>query len=238
MLAPFLHPWAPTLAILHPKALSWLQGCGFDDASARDLWQGLCADFLRTRVAPRDEHNPQGYVWRSLRRRVARVHGVPTLSLQEVELVEEDTTPFEAACEAEAGSAVRAEIERLPDHYRQVVSLRYLQGHSVAEVAEVLSIPSATVKTRTHRGLALIKPKLERYQGLAILLVRQAAMGAAIVAAFWLPTGNVTGTEVKAPVEPVAPQAEPVTPEPVIHEPVHIDLPYAEGWVYTPMPEA
>jgi RNA polymerase sigma-70 factor (ECF subfamily) len=43
-------------------------------------------------------------------------------------------------------------IEALPDDFRAVFVLRAVEGMSVAETAEALSIPPETVKTRFHRA--------------------------------------------------------------------------------------
>lgn len=47
---------------------------------------------------------------------------------------------------------LEAAIERLPDNFRTVFVLREIEGLSVEEAAEALSIPEATVKTRHLRA--------------------------------------------------------------------------------------
>ena len=52
---------------------------------------------------------------------------------------------------------VRQALARLsPEHRRVIVEVYYL-GRSVAEVAELLSIPEGTVKSRTYYGLRQLK---------------------------------------------------------------------------------
>jgi RNA polymerase sigma-70 factor (ECF subfamily) len=51
-------------------------------------------------------------------------------------------------------------IERLPSAYRSVVMLRDVEDLSTAEAADCLGIPLATVKTRLHRGRALLRETL------------------------------------------------------------------------------
>ena len=51
-------------------------------------------------------------------------------------------------------------IERLPSAYRSVVMLRDVEGLSTEETADCLGIPTATVKTRLHRGHALLRQAL------------------------------------------------------------------------------
>jgi RNA polymerase sigma-70 factor, ECF subfamily len=43
----------------------------------------------------------------------------------------------------------------LPDHYRRVLELRFLQGYSVRETARTLSISVASAKVLQHRALRL-----------------------------------------------------------------------------------
>ncbi len=53
--------------------------------------------------------------------------------------------------------AVRAAVAELPPHERSVVVCRYYLGLSVAETADALGCPEATVKTRTRRALARLR---------------------------------------------------------------------------------
>lgn len=48
-------------------------------------------------------------------------------------------------------------ITRLPDRYRAVVTLYYLQDVSYPEIAEVLDLPLGTVKTHLHRAKKLLR---------------------------------------------------------------------------------
>jgi len=55
---------------------------------------------------------------------------------------------------------IRGAIDALPPHYRVVVVLRDLEGLAYQEIAEVLSIPVGTVKSRLNFGKRLLKEKL------------------------------------------------------------------------------
>ena len=63
------------------------------------------------------------------------------------------------------GSMVRARIgralRRLPDDMREAIELAYFEGYSQSELSELLHIPLGTVKTRTARGLALLREDLD-----------------------------------------------------------------------------
>ena len=45
-------------------------------------------------------------------------------------------------------TALRGMVNALPEEHRTVIDLAYYHAKSVAEIAEILSIPVATVKTR------------------------------------------------------------------------------------------
>ncbi len=54
---------------------------------------------------------------------------------------------------AEDREGIRQCLQQLPDHLRCVVTLVYYQGLKYREVAEALSIPVGTVKSRMHTAL-------------------------------------------------------------------------------------
>ena len=49
----------------------------------------------------------------------------------------------------------------LPQHYRDIVSMCYLEELSYQEIAEILNIPVGTVRVNAHRGLRLLRKTLE-----------------------------------------------------------------------------
>lgn len=75
---------------------------------------------------------------------------------REVEIDEEaaaavpDTadSPETAVMKDDKAAALRRMVNALPEEHRTVIDLAYYHAKSVAEIAEVLSIPVATVKTR------------------------------------------------------------------------------------------
>ncbi len=73
------------------------------------------------------------------------------------------------SAEVAAGDAKRrddllAAMARLPLRQREVVALRYLEGLSTNETAEVLSIAPGTVKAHLHRGLAALREGMREYE--------------------------------------------------------------------------
>jgi RNA polymerase sigma-70 factor (ECF subfamily) len=73
--------------------------------------------------------------------------------------------PERAAGDRELGRVLEGAIDRLPDIYRGVLVLRQLDGHSVAETAEILDVAEEVVKTRLHRARALLRTELEERIG-------------------------------------------------------------------------
>ncbi len=57
---------------------------------------------------------------------------------------------------------VRAAVLELPERYRVVVTLFYLEEKSYKEVAAILGIPMGTLKTHLHRARALLRDMLAR----------------------------------------------------------------------------
>ena len=60
------------------------------------------------------------------------------------------------------GEQVGAAIDALPDDYRVVATLYFLQDFSYQEIAEVLEVPIGTVRSRLHRGRRMLQQALWR----------------------------------------------------------------------------
>lgn len=55
---------------------------------------------------------------------------------------------------------VEAAIAALPDEYRVVATLYFIQDSSYQEIAEVVGVPVGTVRSRLHRGRRLLQKAL------------------------------------------------------------------------------
>ncbi len=55
---------------------------------------------------------------------------------------------------------VAAAVDALPDEFRAAAALYFLQDLSYQEIADVLEIPVGTVRSRLHRGRALLQKEL------------------------------------------------------------------------------
>jgi RNA polymerase sigma-70 factor, ECF subfamily len=101
-----------------------------------------------------------------LRKRNRRGAIVPLRSggtVEEIQEIPEDNMskgPESAAGRAEMRKLLEQRIDALPDAYRPVFVLRAVEELSVEEVAEVLRIPAATVRTRFFRARSLLRESL------------------------------------------------------------------------------
>jgi len=68
--------------------------------------------------------------------------------------------PAEAVWREEVIRAVREAVWSLPEAYRAPMILRYWHELDLAEISQVLGVRPGTVKTRLHRGRALVRARL------------------------------------------------------------------------------
>jgi len=73
--------------------------------------------------------------------------------------------PEREAASQELRGMVEQLIDALPESYRMVLILRELEGMSTAEVAEVLSVERAVVKTRLHRARKALRGAMQSRAG-------------------------------------------------------------------------
>ena len=89
-----------------------------------------------------------------------RVNRLPTSSLDELAeegnqgaaVDRESASPEQIAGQRELAAAMSAALARIRPEYREVVVLRYQEGLTQPEIAEILGLPSGTVKTYLHRA--------------------------------------------------------------------------------------
>jgi RNA polymerase sigma-70 factor (ECF subfamily) len=60
----------------------------------------------------------------------------------------------------ELHETVQKEILKLPEKYRSVIVLKYMEELSLNEISEILDMPLGTVKTRIHRGREALRQQL------------------------------------------------------------------------------
>jgi RNA polymerase sigma factor (sigma-70 family) len=83
------------------------------------------------------------------------------------EMSRDEDRPVPSEITAELRRIVRDELDRLPDSYRQPVTLCYLEGLTHQEAARRLDWPVGTVKVRLVRARRLLRERLDR-RGVAL----------------------------------------------------------------------
>ena len=88
----------------------------------------------------------------------------PAVALKEDDVIPSTgDNPVGHAAAAETRRLVREAIAALPLRYREVLTLRELDGLSYNEIAGVLKISIGTVESRLHRARAKLKRRMERH---------------------------------------------------------------------------
>lgn len=145
------------------SAVNFIQRFIRDRALAEDLAQeGFLRVYqrLNTYDAERKFSSWFFQVLRNITIDYLRVNRLPTTSLDELEQAgnrgaaedRESVSPEAAAEQGELASAMAAALSRIRPEYREVVVLRYQEGMTHPEIAEILGLPSGTVKTYLHRA--------------------------------------------------------------------------------------
>jgi RNA polymerase sigma-70 factor (ECF subfamily) len=78
------------------------------------------------------------------------------------EIVESGPGPFDRFANLEDRERIAGALLELDTIYREVLVLRFHEELSLDEIAKMTRAPLSTVKSRLYRGMAAIKPKLER----------------------------------------------------------------------------
>lgn len=89
----------------------------------------------------------------------AEVTGTEGLDMYS-QIAADEQLPEETLEQMELQERIQYEISRLPDKYRAVIVLKYIEELSLQEISEILEMPLGTVKTRIHRGREALRKQL------------------------------------------------------------------------------
>jgi RNA polymerase sigma-70 factor (ECF subfamily) len=127
---------------------------GFDGRSKPSTWLYTIASRACQRMERRRAGEP---------RHIGSLEQMlPTGETLVVDVPSGDETPAEWLEREDVVRAVRAAIDSLPIHFRLPLLLKEIEEMSVEEVANVLDIKTATVKTRLHRARLLVREALSQ----------------------------------------------------------------------------
>ena len=76
------------------------------------------------------------------------------------EPVAQSPSPFEQAAAMEDKTRIQAALDGLSPIFREVLVLRFQEQMKLEEIAKLVGIPLATVKTRLYRGVMALRPAL------------------------------------------------------------------------------
>jgi RNA polymerase sigma-70 factor (ECF subfamily) len=89
----------------------------------------------------------------------AEVSGTDGLNMYS-QIAADGKLPEEEVMTIELQETIQEKILRLPEKYRAVIVLKYIDELSLIEISEILNIPVGTVKTRIHRGREALRKQL------------------------------------------------------------------------------
>lgn len=89
----------------------------------------------------------------------AEVAGAEGLTMYS-QIAADGVLPEDAVLSLELSDTIQKKILKLPDKYRTVIVLKYIDELSLIEIGEILNIPVSTVKTRIHRGREALRKQL------------------------------------------------------------------------------
>ncbi len=94
-------------------------------------------------------------------------HEVESYSIQEEgkeeyssQIASDDFLPDEVLEQKEFQAMIGREIEKMPEHYKAILTLYYVQELSYEEMGEVLQLSPGTIKTHLFRGRSLLRSKV------------------------------------------------------------------------------
>ena len=78
------------------------------------------------------------------------------------EAADDDPTPFDRLANLEDRERIATALMQIDTLHREVLVLRFHEDLSLEEIAKVTRAPLSTVKSRLYRGMAALKPKIEK----------------------------------------------------------------------------
>jgi len=150
-----------------PRIKAYMMRGGADAATAEELVQEtLLTVWTKAGLYSAEKGSPIAWIFTIARNlRIDRLRRqTPWQELtdeQQATFVAEDTAPDEEASLAQRRARVQATLGTLPPDQLEVVTLAFIDGHSHSEIAERLSLPLGTVKSRIRLAYQKVRTALE-----------------------------------------------------------------------------
>ena len=133
---------------------------------AEDLFQDTFIKVFEQPSKVNRAHSPKSfifstalYLWKSRKRKYARRNRLAAIQPLDDKLVS-DTNVEDSIIAQEEIRLVRGLVNNLPEKYKIPTMLHYTAQMSLTEIAETLSIPVGTVKSRLHTARKIIEKGL------------------------------------------------------------------------------
>jgi RNA polymerase sigma-70 factor (ECF subfamily) len=140
-----------------PKFLLFAQQQARLAADAQDLVQEAVVEAARRQ--DNGQPPPVGLVYATIHRRaIDWARGQDRRTAREQTAIEPDEAWFDTSVdERERAELIQNAMNRLPEMYRQVITLKIWSGLTFAEIADSLDIPANTVASRYRYALAELR---------------------------------------------------------------------------------
>jgi RNA polymerase sigma-70 factor, ECF subfamily len=139
-----------------------------DSAAAQDIAQDTFLKLFSTIGSFRGDSNFESWLYRTVvnscfdqKRRKRRL--TPLLDDVLGALRTQDVSVLDEVLRAELSTHVRSVVESLVPDQRMVIVLRYTQGLSYDEIAEILGCASGTIASRLNRAHKVLERRLSRF---------------------------------------------------------------------------
>jgi len=162
--------FACVFAKFAPRVKAYLIRLGAPGAAAEDLAQDAMVSVWR-RAASYDASKAKASTWIFV---IARNAWIDRLRREKVEYAyrgyidepeeSSDEAPDDAAVRMQTQSQIEAAMATLSEEQKQVVRLSFFEDRAHSEIAERLSLPLGTVKSRLRLALIRLRAHWERYQ--------------------------------------------------------------------------
>lgn len=120
---------------------------------AEDITQEVFLSLMKHNLRELDDEHLKAYIIRACINQCRKLHRT---KIRHAEVPLEDAQPVFTMEER----AVMEAVEQLPDRYRQVIYLYYIEGYKVPEIAAILKRPKGTVTSQLQRGREQLRESL------------------------------------------------------------------------------
>ena len=138
--------------------------------TANDLYQETVLHAFEGIAQIDASKNPKSYLfsiavgkWKNFSRKVNRRTAIaPEIELETAIWATDGTEPESIAEQNELNRCIQSGLADMKDKFRVPLLLFYFDNFSLEDIAVTCKIPTGTVKSRLHKGRALLKKTLEK----------------------------------------------------------------------------